>query len=368
MSRIVVVGGGIVGLSVARAAVKGGHAVVLLEQGELPNPQAASYDQHRMIRPHYGAADGYARMVESAFTAWDEVWADIGAIEFEDVGALAVSLAPGDYADKTLASFRRLGIPHEVLDRSGVERLCPQFALPAEAWGVAAGPAGPLFAGRIVTALVAWLQQNGADLRPGTPVVDIDTGRAEAVLADGTRVGGDHLVVAAGAWLPRLLPERYADHPTYRQALVYMRGPERFAETWRTAPAIAALGDSGAYTLPDLRNAGLKFGWGGHRRRGTPEALGYEADLAGESRAILDVFRPFLRDADDYVPERMQVGFYVMDASRRFRLDALERALVVTNCDGQMFKFGPVIGNRIVEAFEGSAGHTDLARWAGGQA
>jgi sarcosine oxidase len=366
MSRIVVVGGGIVGLSVCRAALKRGHEVVLLEQGSLPNPQGASYDQHRMIRPHYGAHDGYARMVAVAFAAWEQVWADIGAREFEDVGAIAVSLEPDDYADRTLASFRRLGIPHEVLDWAGVERLCPQLVLPHHAWGVTSGPAGPLFAGRIVTALVRWAAENGADLRPGTAVADLDPARAAAILSDGTRVAGDHLVVAAGAWLPKLLPERYAGQPTYRQALVYVRAPEPYAEAWRRTPAIAAIGDSGAYTLPDVRGAGLKFGWGGHRRRGAPEETGYGADLAAESQEILAAFRPFLRNPDGYVPERMQVGFYVMDDSRRFRLDALDEALVVTNCDGQMFKFGPVIGDRIVAAFEGAETRPDLARWASG--
>jgi sarcosine oxidase len=366
MSRIVVVGGGIVGLSVCRAALKRGHQVVLLEQGPLPNPEGASYDQHRMIRPHYGASDGYARMVAPAFAAWDTVWADIGAAEFEDVGALAISVGPDDYADKTLASFRRLGVPHRVLDRAGVERLCPQLTLPDHAWGVTAGPAGPLFAGRIVTALARWAAENGADLRPGTPVADVDRARATAILADGTRVEGDHLVVAAGAWLPKLLPERYAGQPIHRQALVYVRAPEPYAAAWRRTPAVAAIGDSGVYTLPDLRGAGLKFGWGGHRRRGTPQETGYGADLAAEGAAILDTFRPFLRNPDGYIPERMQVGFYVMDDSRRFQLDALDRALVVTNCDGQMFKFGPLIGDRIVAAFEGAETMPDLVRWASG--
>lgn len=367
MSRIVIVGGGIVGLSVCRAALKRGHEVVLLEQGPLPNPQGASYDQHRMIRPHYGASDGYAQMVTPAFAAWDGVWADIGTTEFEDVGALAISLGPDDYADRTLASFRRLGIAHQVLDRAGVERLCPQLVLPDHAWGVAAGPAGPLFAGSIVTALVRWAAKNGADLRPGTAVASIDAARATAILADGTRVTGDHLVVAAGAWLPKLLPERYADQPVYRQALVYVRAPEPHAEAWRRAPALAAIGDSGAYTLPDLRSAGLKFGWGGHRRRGAPGETGFGADLAAESAEILAAFRPFLRDPDGYVAERMQVGFYVMDDSRRFRLDALDRSLVVTNCDGQMFKFGPLIGDRIVAALDGAETVPDLARWASGE-
>ena len=368
MSRIVVVGGGIVGLSVARAALKSGHEVVLLEQGPLPNPQGASYDQHRMIRPHYGAADGYARMVDDAFAAWEDVWTDIGATEFEDVGALAISLGPDDYADKTLASFSRLGTPHEVLDRAGVERLCPQLVLPDHAWGVTAGPAGPLFAGRIVTALARLAAERGADLRPGTAVADIDAARATAILADGTRIEGDHLVVAAGAWLPKLWPARYGAQPTYRQALVYVRAPEPYAEAWRRTPAIAAIGDSGAYTLPDLRGAGLKFGWGGHRRRGAPDETGYGSDLASESRAVMGAFRPFLRDPDGYAADRMQVGFYVMDESRRFRVDAIEKTLVVTNCDGQMFKFGPVIGNRIVAALEGGESLPALSLWAAGEA
>lgn len=367
MSRFVVVGGGIVGLCVARAALKAGHEVVLLEQGPLPNPQGASYDEHRMIRPHYGSADGYARMVASAFQAWDGVWADIGSVEFEDVGALAISLGPDDYAARTLASFRRLGTPHERLDRAGIERLCPQLELPQDAWGIAAGPAGPLFAGRIVTALVRWIAEHGAEIRSGCEVADIDPAGAAAILRDGTRIGGDHLVVAAGAWLPKLMPGRYGDSAVYRQALLYVRPPEAFAEAWRRAPALAAIGDSGAYTLPDLRGAGLKFGWGGHRRRGTPEALGFGSDLAAESRAILAAFRPVLRDPDGYEAVRMQVGFYVLDPSRSFRLDPLDRALVVTNCDGQMFKFGPLIGDRIVAAFEGAERMPDLARWAAAQ-
>lgn len=366
MSRIVVVGGGVVGLSVARAALKRGHDVELLEQGDLPNPHSASYDEHRMIRPHYGAARGYALMVAEAFASWERVWRDIGRVEFEDTGAIAISIGPADYAEATRDAFRALGIAHQVLDRAATERLCPHLQLPDEAWSVTAGPAGPLFARPIVTALAGWIGAHGARVRSQCRVAGIDAASATAVLADGTRIGGDHLVVAAGAWLPKLMPELYADSAVYRQALVYVDPPSRFAEAWRTGPSIAAIGDSGVYTLPDLRGAGLKFGWGGHRRPGAPDEVGFGADLAAEGQAILAAFAPYLRDADAYRPLRMQVGFYVLDASRRFRIDALERALVITRCDGQMFKFGPLIGERVVAAFDGEVTVPDLARWAAG--
>lgn len=366
MARVVIIGAGIVGLSVARAALKRGHQVHMLEQGEVPNPHGASYDQHRMIRYHYGAALGYTRMVAPAFEAWARVWDDIGSEQFEDTGAIAISLEAGDYAAKTLEAFRETGIPHEVLDRDGVERLCPHLQLPEGAWGVVAFPGGPLFAGRIVTELARWVAQHGAVVEGGCRIARVDQERGVAVRADGTTVEGDILVVAAGAWLPALMPERYGDASTWRQGLCYVEPPARFAQSWRDAPAIVTLGDHGGYTLPDRRGAGLKLGHGPHRRRARPEVDGFGSDLAGEGEAILAPFRPYFREAGDYRPTRIQVGYYVLDPSRRFRLDTAGRGLVVTHCDGQMFKFGPLLGERIVAMFDGAESAADLARWAAG--
>jgi sarcosine oxidase len=365
MAHIVVVGAGIVGIGVARAAVKCGHAVTIFEQGSSPNPQAASYDQHRMIRYHYGSAEGYTRMVGSAFPAWDRVWDDLGETHFENSGAISISLGPGDYADRTLAVFRAIGLPHEILDRDAVERLCPHLRLPEGSWGLVAFPGGPPFASRIVDELTRWVIDRGAVIRSGCRVVGVDEDNGSVTLADGSTFAGDLVLVATGAWLPELMPERYGDIPVQRQALCYVEPPPRFKESWRTAPAIASIGDGGTYTLPDLRGAGLKFGSGAHRRRASPRD-GFQSDLAAESSAVIGAFAPYLSEPQSYRAIRMQVGFYVMDEHRRFRLDHYGRTLVVTNCDGQMFKFGPLLGERIVASFEGKESAADLARWAAG--
>lgn len=39
-------------------------------------------------------------------------------------------------------------------------------------------------------------------------------------------------------------------------------------------------------------------------------------------------------------------------------------ALIVTDCDGQMFKFGPLIGERIAAMFDGQQTIDSLAHWA----
>lgn len=48
--HIIIVGSGIVGLSIARSALDSGHTVTVLEQRQIPHPNSASYDEHRLIR------------------------------------------------------------------------------------------------------------------------------------------------------------------------------------------------------------------------------------------------------------------------------------------------------------------------------
>lgn len=365
MATVLIIGGGIVGLSVARAAIHSGHGVTLLEQGELPNVNGASHDAHRMIRFPYGAAEGYTRMVADAFPAWDRLWQDLGVAHFEDSNSLTISLADGDYAAQSAATLQRLGYPHEIIDRAAVERLCPHLAVPKGAWGLVSSPGGPLFAARIVEDMVRWLDAHGARLVPRSQVVTIDETAGLVTCSDGRSFSGDHIVVAAGAWLSTLRPEWLVPQSIYRQALLYVEPPAHRVASWRDAPAIVAIGNHSIYTLPDRRGAGLKFGFGGHRRLGMPADAGFTTDLEQEGANILAAFRPFLAD-EDYRPLRMKAAYYVMDSTRQFRLERHGCALLVTNCDGQMFKFGPLLGERIVAAIDGRLGLADLARWAAG--
>ena len=232
--------------------------------------------------------------------------------------------------------------------------------------GVLAGPGGPLFARRIVEGLAGWLAAHGADLRPDTRVAEVDAAGGAVTLASGEVVAGDLVVVAAGAWLGGLLPGAAGRclRPCGRRCATWRRRSAG-ARAGQRAPAIVSIGDRGTYTLPGVAGTDLKFGWGGHRRPGHPDRDGFEVG-ADEGERIIGAFRDHLRDADGYRPLRFHVGYYVMDGSRRFRLERSGRALVVTNCDGQMFKFGPLLGERIVACLDGALSATDLARWAAG--
>src|SRR5262249_50123911 len=144
-----------------------------------------------------------------------------------------------------------------------------------------------------------------------TRAVAIDDAAATVTTADGRIRAGDVIIVAAGAWLPTLLPEPYREAPTYRQMLCYVEPPPAHRAAWAEGPAIVILGARNVYTLPPLAGTGLKFGSGHQRRRGSP-AEGFDEPTARGLEVIGD-FAPYLREAENYRPLRMQVGYYVMD-------------------------------------------------------
>jgi sarcosine oxidase len=362
MKHLIVVGAGLVGLSTARAALASGYRVTVLEQGSLPNPHSASYDQHRLIRYQYGGAAGYTGMVGKAFEAWDKVWADLGEVLFEKTGTLGIAHGSNDYVAASLATFKELGIAHDRLTSTEIERIAPQLTLPENAWGLLNSDGGVLLADRIVEGLLAWSTSHGAEMRANCRVEHVDLDRASVKLTDGDVIEGDVLVVAAGAWLGQLLPTHVL--PTYRQAVCYVKGPEAMMAHWHAGPSLTDIGVGDNYALMPVRGTGLKFGSGAHRKAGSP-LDGFGADLA-EGYEVIAPFAPYLRDAHAYKPVRMAVGYYVKDSTQKFKVDTIGKSMIVTNCDGQMFKFGPLMGERLVACANGTISTDELQRWAAG--
>jgi glycine/D-amino acid oxidase-like deaminating enzyme len=113
--NLVVLGGGIMGLSVAWAALGAGHRVALYEQGPIPNPHGSSADQHRLIRYPYGDDTGYCAMVTQAYEAWEDLWSDLGETLYVGTGTLMLSAGPDDWAERSRAVLDRRRIPYRTI-------------------------------------------------------------------------------------------------------------------------------------------------------------------------------------------------------------------------------------------------------------
>src|SRR6266702_5659742 len=74
--RIVVVGGGVIGLLTAVECVRAGALVDLVDRADIPAQAAASYDRHRVVRTlHRGDA-----ALTSAAARLDERWLEVESL------------------------------------------------------------------------------------------------------------------------------------------------------------------------------------------------------------------------------------------------------------------------------------------------
>lgn len=361
--HVLVIGAGIAGLSTAWALAKRGHSVTLLEQaGGMPNPLSASGDQHRMIRRAYGRADGYARTITEAFEAWDELWRDLGRTHYAPCGVLAVSQRPGDEAELLREGLERNGNPYRLLQPAEAARDYPFLDPATFRYAYLSREGGVLFSRRIAEDMVRWLGGHGVRLVPGMRVTGLDPGAGRATTASGEAFSADRVVVAAGAWVLRLLPGLSGRLATYRTAVAYLDPPEDLRAAWEHAPAILDIGgDADGYVLPPVGGTGLKVGAGVHKRPADDPDADREEE-PGEGERLRDRFSPPFARIAEYRVARVVTCAYTFTADSRFFAAATGRVVAVSACSGHGYKFGAAVGRRVAEAVERDDAGA-LVRW-----
>ncbi len=362
--KVAVVGAGAVGLSAAWALTRLGHEALVFDQGPIPNPAGASVDEHRLLRPHYGALDGYAALVPPALEAWERLWQSLGRRHFAPSGALALGLPDDDFAEASRGSLERLGIPVECLEGAELAERYPFFRWPPGVWALYSPLGGVLFAERIVAGLAGWLTGQGVALFPETGVAAVEGGGV--TLADGRRESVDAVVVAAGAWAGKLLPALAGQRPM-RQVVAYVEPPARLAEAWRRAPALTHLeAGPSAYCAPPLEGTRLKFGRGDWRRPSDPDAVAPLAD--GEAAALFARFGELLVDSGDYRLLGGRTCRYALGPDgERFLPYAGEGVVAIAGCGGHLFKFAALMGERLAAAAAGALSGRAFEAWARGE-
>jgi len=363
--QVIVIGAGAAGMVAALRLSEKGCNVTLIEQGEIPHPRAASFDQHRIIRHMYPQADAYARLVDHAFAAWDRLWERLGHKHLAETGVLAVSNDPGDWSDRGREGLDRLGIPYHSWDVAELRRRLPQFQFPDRATGIFTDRGGALFPDRIATDLAEALRQSGVTLVPREKVVAIDPAVGRVETESGAVFLGDRVVFSGGAWASKLFPDFAASLVTYRQAVLYVAPPAKWASAWMETPVIVDLGgESGCYILPPLDGSDMKIVSPDHRRRGDPEL--HAALDPDEDQAIRAYFRYALPDVADYHTLYMKTCFYTIAPDDRFQLQKRERLVLFSGCSGHGYKFAALNGEKLAQVVLGEADLAETAKLLGG--
>lgn len=205
----IVIGGGIVGLSLAYGLLKRGHKVIVLDGAD---------DDFRASRGNFGLIWVQGKGINCpAYANWSrlaaKLWPDYAADLQKQTGMdLALSQKGGvDYYtdDAELADqiSRLEGLrdtlggdyPFDVLDHTALKKLVPEIG-PKVIGGLYSpmdGHVNPLF---LLRALSMAVRQLGGDVRTGARVMDIKAADHDftAILANGDCITGNALVLAAG--------------------------------------------------------------------------------------------------------------------------------------------------------------------------
>ena len=350
--QVVVVGAGIAGLSTAWSLVKRGHQVSLLEQGPIPNPLAASGDHHRIIRRAYGKASGYGHAITEAYSAWNELWDDLGENHHDPRGFLCVSREMGDESEQYRDGLAEGGYPFELLAAEDAARRWPFLEPGRFNYAFVSPEGGALHCRKIAAGIAGWLRGNGAAVYESSKAVAIDPDRGEVRLAGGETLRADKIVVAAGAWVLKLFPDLDGELKTFRTAVVYLEPPADLARAWAEAPVVLDVGgNTGGYIIPPSGGAGLKFGSDLHKVP-TSDADWNRRPVEGEGEAIRDLFSPPIARVSEYRVKEVVTCAYTFTPDERFAAWERGRCLIVSACSGHGYKFGAAVGRRVAAAVE----------------
>jgi glycine/D-amino acid oxidase-like deaminating enzyme len=354
-SDLIVIGGGAFGLSTAWEAACRGRRTLLLEQGPLPNPTAASYGASRKIRSVY-AEPIYARLAREAMARWREIETATGARLYEAVGGLYytnLDHQPEFEARERVA--REVGSPVDVLDQGELRTRFPWFRRARR--GLSEPDAGWLRATACVEALLRLAQQAGAVCWPGQPIAAIEpSGSGYLVRAGRASFRAEQVVLAGGGWSGRLCPELRPLLRQYPQGLLYVHDvPPAF---YHPAFVPYCCLDSMHYGFGAEPGVGFKVA---QHKLGQPTD-DPDFDRASTPPGFKEAAIAFLRDdfgleAADYRLS-WESCMYNMSPSSDLLLDfhpALPGVFLATAGSGHSFKYGSLIGQIVLDRLDGVA-------------
>jgi sarcosine oxidase len=377
----IVLGLGAAGSAALYQLARRGVRALGIDQFSPPHTLGSTHGETRITRLAIGEGAHYTPLAVRSHQIWRELEAATGQDLLTTNGGLIISGASSgsefhgaSFFETTVEAARKHGIAHALLDAGEIRRRFRPFAVGDHERGYFEPTAGFLRPEACVAAQLQEAVRLGAELRLGGAALEFEEGpHGVTVVTDADRYAGDRLVVAAGPWLPRLLPPQRARHfKVYRQVLFWFDiearyldfTPERFPVFIWELPR----GRGAIYGFPAVGGpgGGFKVATEQFETETTPGAVAREVSPA-ESDAMYHRFvAPFFPDAG---PRCVRSATCLYTVTRDFgfvvdRLPGSERVIVASPCSGHGFKHSAALGEAIADLVSGGDGGFDLGAFS----
>jgi sarcosine oxidase len=355
--------GGMGSASVSHLARRG-LRVLGLERYDVLHPYGSSHGLNRIIRLAYSEHPSYVPLLRRAYELWHELEGLDGRTLLFTTGNLEGGLENGDVFEGALRAAELHDLSHEVLSGEEVGHRWPGYRLPVDARVLYQPEGGFLASEECILAHVRQALARGAEIHWREQVHEWGTtGDGTWVQTDRGRYEAQRLVVCAGSWAGKLLPELASVAVPERQVLAWLQ-PTR-PELFRLGafPVFYLQVEEGRYYgFPEWGIPGFKFGRYHHLEQPVdPDAMDREPNARDE-----EILRTFARR---YFPDgegptvALKACLFTNTPDEHFILDVhpdFPQVAIAAGFSGHGYKFCSVVGEIMADLATAGATRHDI--------
>ncbi len=356
---VIVIGAGAAGSSTALAMAKRGKSVLLLEQFSVPHERGSSLGHSRIFRFAYDDTE-YAKLAIQALPAWRAIEAESGQSLLHLFGGLDFGSVGNSSFERTAATMTAVGAKFERLDAAATMQKFPQWRIPAHWQSLYSPDAGIVMPSRAVEVMVALACKYGATLLEHCVVQNLSSNTVQTNLGS---FQANQIVIAAGAWLPKLVPMLQAQLTVTLEGSLYF-APKNLAAFTPDQFPIFIDHHSLAYGFPVQGLPAVKIGL--HQSGDTvdPDTRGLVVPerMIREAQTWLETYLP----TEEWRLIQSRTCLYTNTPSHDFILDwhpENNTILLLSPCSGHGFKFASYIGEIAADKLLRQPNPFDLERF-----
>ncbi|AJC72331.1 sarcosine oxidase subunit beta [Thermococcus guaymasensis DSM 11113] len=349
-AKTVIIGGGIIGLSIAYNLAKlGEEDIVVLEKSYLGN--GSTFRCGTGIRQQFGD-EANIRMMKRSVELWNGLKEELGQdVEFTQSGYLFLIYDEDELQSfkKNVALQNRFGVPSRIITPEEAKEIVPPLntdGVIAAAWNHTDGKANPF---KAVFAYAEAAKKLGVEIYEYTEAKDIrvENGRIKAVVTNRGEIRTGRVINAANAWAPLInkmagVPIDIPIHPYKHQGV-----KTEPIKPGQIEPMVISFKHGGVYLTQEANQGGVIGGYGlkyGPTYDITPT---YEF-LRGVSYRFSQII-PALKYVNVI---RIWGGFYAEtpDGNAAIgRINEIDEFYIAAGFSGHGFMLAPVVGEAVAE-------------------
>ncbi|WP_199613844.1 N-methyl-L-tryptophan oxidase [Paenibacillus alkalitolerans] len=347
---VIIAGAGSMGMAAGYYLAKQGRKTLLLDANDPPHTVGSHHGDTRIIRHAYGEGKQYVPIVLRAQQLWLELEQEAEISLFRQTGVLSVGASDSPFLKEVKESAATFSLPLEVLNAEVIQIRWPGITVPDDFLGCFENASGFLFSEQCIRAYRNRAVALGADIRPNSPVTDIEVKSDGVVVHCGEkRYSGDSLILSAGAWSGKLSASLDLSLPLTptRKTIGWFEANEQLYGAAHFPAFIFDLKTSTYYGFPSFNSCGVKVGRHDGGQAVNPDNMNREFGSLPEDEGDLRSFLTACMPQAAGALKQGKVCLYTMTPDEHFIIDrhpAYPHVVITAGFSGHGFKFVSAVG------------------------